>query len=449
MKEKLALLIAVSFLTSAIIAQGPKRLGFAPGQKKPDLFGIAFTLTDFNAPKNFNTGNGVSLPVKDMSAGVSLTYWKGLTPFIDFSASIHGIFHDYSALYFNTPGKTEIGLELEPTINIRPVKDENMWAPFLTVGLGGGLYTNHMGAYVPLGGGLQFNASTVTYFFLQAQYKWSISPNVIGNNLFYSLGFAQNIGGDQRSAAKASLPTVPAIEVAKDIDKDGVRDEADACPEITGVAALKGCPDMDADGIADKDDKCPGERGLIKYGGCPVPDTDKDGINDEDDKCTSISGVARYQGCPVPDTDKDGINDEEDKCPTVAGVASNMGCREIPATIINKINKAAENIFFATASSTLLPASSVALDAIVAILKTNKDYKIEISGYTDNQGDALRNQALSEARATAVKTYLTSKGIQAGRLNAEGYGDDNPKADNNTAEGRAKNRRVELRIRNY
>jgi hypothetical protein len=131
-----------------------------------------------------------------MSAGVSLSYWQGLTPFIDFSAKLNGIFHDYSAIYYGLPGKTEIGLELEPTINIRPLKDENIWAPFLTTGLGMGLYTNHLGAYVPIGGGLQFNASSTTYLFVQAQYKWSLTPKVLGNNLFYSIGFAQNINGN-------------------------------------------------------------------------------------------------------------------------------------------------------------------------------------------------------------------------------------------------------------
>jgi hypothetical protein len=195
MIKKIQLLITLAFLMSAIYAQKPKKFTFVPGQIKPALFGIAFNLTDFNAPKNFGKNrNASTLAIPDMSAGVSLTYWKGLTPFIDISASLHGIFHDYSALYFNTPGKTEIGLELEPTIHIRPLKDENIWSPFLTVGLGGGLYTNHMGGYIPLGAGLQFNGSSVTYLFLQAQYKWSISPHVLGNNLFYSIGFAQNIG---------------------------------------------------------------------------------------------------------------------------------------------------------------------------------------------------------------------------------------------------------------
>lgn len=193
MKQKLTLLITIVLLASAAFAQKQKKTGFVPGQKKPALFGIGFNLSDFNAPKNFKNSNATTLPIADMSPGVSVFYLQGLTPFIDFSAKLNGVFHDYSAIYSGITGKTEIGLEVEPSINIRPIKDENLWAPFLSVGLGAGLYTNKIGAYIPIGGGIQLNAGSTTYFFLQAQYKWAVTTKVLGNNLFYSIGFAQNI----------------------------------------------------------------------------------------------------------------------------------------------------------------------------------------------------------------------------------------------------------------
>ena len=73
----------------------------------------------------------------------------------------------------------------------------------------------------------------------------------------------------------------------------------------------------------------------------------------------------------------------------------------------------------------------------------------DISGHTDNTGKQEKNQALSEARANAVKAFLVSKGISENRLTAAGFGPDQPVADNKTAAGRAKNRRVEIGIRNY
>jgi outer membrane protein OmpA-like peptidoglycan-associated protein len=449
MKKKLLLILPAIFFTVALTAQKNKKNGFIPGQKKPGLFGIAFTLTDFNAPKNFGSNSNASTTkIKDMAAGASVYYWKGLTPFIDFSTRFNGIFYDYSANFSGRTVKTEIGLELEPSVSFRPFKDENVWAPFLSAGIGGGIYSGRMGGYIPLGAGLQLNASNVTYFFLQAQYKWSITPKVFDNNMFYSIGFAQNVGNDN-ATPKTALPATPTAPIVLDKDGDGVPDEKDACPDVKGTAALKGCPDTDSDGITDKDDKCPTEKGLSKYNGCPVPDTDKDGINDDDDKCNDVAGLARYQGCPIPDTDNDGINDEEDKCKDVAGVANNMGCPEIAVAVIEKINKAAASIFFGTGSSKLLAKSNGALNNIVSILNANVDYKVDINGYTDNQGNAEKNRALSEARAGAVQDYLIKKGIDASRLNAAGLGDENPVADNKTAAGRAKNRRVEMKVRNY
>ena len=242
---------------------------------------------------------------------------------------------------------------------------------------------------------------------------------------------------------------IPVVEPPKDRDGDGIVDSLDACPDQAGTAALQGCPDRDGDGIADKDDKCPDVAGLAKYQGCPIPDTDKDGINDEEDKCPTVPGVARYQGCPVPDTDKDGVNDEEDKCPNEAGPASNFGCPVIAPEIIEKVNLAARNVFFATGSSKLLAKSYPSLDNVVKILQDNPSYKVDIEGHTDTTGTHEKNMVLSNDRAASVKAYLVSKGINESRISSAGFGPDRPIATNKTAAGKAKNRRVEMKLRNY
>ncbi len=244
-------------------------------------------------------------------------------------------------------------------------------------------------------------------------------------------------------------PPPPPTPVVLDRDADGVEDANDRCPDVAGSAALQGCPDKDGDGIADIDDKCPDVAGTAKYNGCPVPDTDGDGINDEEDKCPNEKGVARYQGCPIPDQDRDGVNDEEDKCPTRAGEASNQGCPVIAKEVIEKVNYAAKNVFFATGSYKLLPKSHQSLDAVVTLLKADESLMIDIDGHTDSQGSDESNQVLSDNRAGAVKNYLVSKGIDPSRLKSTGYGETKPVADNNTAAGRAKNRRTEMLVRNY
>jgi len=225
----------------------------------------------------------------------------------------------------------------------------------------------------------------------------------------------------------------------KDIDKDGINDDKDHCPEEPGTAATNGCPDKDADGIADKDDKCPDIAGLIKYNGCPVPDTDKDGINDEEDKCPNASGFARYGGCPVPDTDGDGVNDEEDKCPTVAGIVANYGCPEIKFT--------PENITFGTGSATLTAKGVKELkENVLPAIKAIGSNPIQIQGHTDNTGSAKTNMSLSKRRADAVKAWLVKNGIPAAQLTTEGFGADQPVADNKTNAGRLKNRRVDFKL---
>ncbi|MFN8251282.1 MAG: OmpA family protein [Ferruginibacter sp.] len=444
MKQKLSLLLALVLIVSGSFAQR----NWLPS-KKGTLVGVHFNMADFKGPTGIKdpiTGKVYS-SVREMNKGFSLSYWKGLTSKIDLSVKANAMFRDYSAIYQGITGKTEIGIELEPALNVRPFTDATKLAPFLTAGVGGGIYNDKFGAFVPAGVGLQWNMNSITYLMLQAQYKFTLTDKVLGDNLFYSVGFAQNIGKEK--VMPPPPPPPPVVEAPKDRDGDGVIDANDKCPDVPGLASLQGCPDKDGDGITDADDKCPDVKGLAKYNGCPVPDTDKDGVNDEQDKCPTTPGVARYQGCPIPDTDKDGVNDEEDKCINEAGPASNFGCPEIKQEVIEKINFAAKNIFFATGSTKLLPKSYKSLNEVAKIMAEDASLKLDIDGHTDNTGTAEKNQSLSESRAAAVKAYLASKGVDESRMSATGHGQDQPVADNKTAAGRAKNRRVEMKARNY
>ena len=159
--------------------------------------------------------------------------------------------------------------------------------------------------------------------------------------------------------------------------------------------------------------------------------------------------MVRFQGCPVPDTDRDGVNDEDDKCPNEAGPASNAGCPVIAPEIIAKVNLAAKNIFFATGSAKLLPKSFASLDNVVKVLTDNPTYLVDIEGHTDTTGTHEKNMVLSDNRAASVKTYLVSKGVNENRIQSKGYGPDRPIASNKTTAGKARNRRVEMKLRNY
>lgn len=104
------------------------------------------------------------------------------------------------------------------------------------------------------------------------------------------------------------------------------------------------------------------------------------------------------------------------------------------------------NVFFETAKYDLKSSSYTELNYIVDILKSNSSIKIRVAGHTDNVGNSTTNQQLSENRAKSVMNYLIEKGISPERLNSIGYGSSKPKHDNNTEEGRAKNRRTEIEI---
>jgi outer membrane protein OmpA-like peptidoglycan-associated protein len=176
-------------------------------------------------------------------------------------------------------------------------------------------------------------------------------------------------------------------------------------------------------------------------------DTDGDGVSDIMDKCPQtaqkVRGLVDKHGCPL-DSDGDGVPDYEDKCPKTYGDIANNGCPEIKKEVKELFRQALQGIQFETAKADILPASSVILDKIADILLLNPSYLIEIQGHTDNFGNSSSNLILSESRAEAVRKYLVEKGVNNSRLSSHGYGDTKPVANNNTSEGRSKNRRVEF-----
>jgi outer membrane protein OmpA-like peptidoglycan-associated protein len=234
----------------------------------------------------------------------------------------------------------------------------------------------------------------------------------------------------------------------RDSDGDGVVDASDKCPNTPAGTAVdaSGCPkDADGDGVADVNDKCPNTPAgtAVDATGCPS-DADRDGVTDARDICPGTSAGTKVDlfGCAL-DSDGDGVTDDKDACPgTVAGTTVDAkGCTSLfqagQPLILLGVN-------FETGKAVLLPESQGILDQVAQSLVDNPDVNIEVGGHTDNVGAAAANLRLSQARAEAVRDYLISKGVEEGRLTAQGYGEEQPVADNATAVGRAANRRVEL-----
>ncbi len=236
-----------------------------------------------------------------------------------------------------------------------------------------------------------------------------------------------------------------AICAYSDTDADGVKNYKDKCPGTVagGIVDETGCEkDSDGDGVVDRLDECPGTPQGVKVNdrGCEM-DSDGDGVGDSRDRCPGTPPGAKVDeyGCELDD-DGDGVVNSKDKCPnTPKGTAvDNNGC-----TLAAEYRL--ENVNFEFDSAQLTPSSTASLNEAVSILKRHSDLKVEIAGHTDSVGSDEYNMGLSHRRAQAVTDYLIANGANAANITVRGYGESAPIADNGTTEGRAINRRVELR----
>ena len=105
-----------------------------------------------------------------------------------------------------------------------------------------------------------------------------------------------------------------------------------------------------------------------------------------------------------------------------------------------------DDVLFDFDKSNIKSEAAAILDRLVAFMNENKDKKASLSGHTDSVGTDAYNQALSERRVASVKDYVVKKGVDGGRVSGQGFGESKPIADNKTREGRAKNRRVEIKV---
>ncbi|MBC7875269.1 MAG: OmpA family protein [Ferruginibacter sp.] len=444
MKKIISAIIALYLLV-------PVSYGQKEDHRRQMAVGISFFLNDFVTPDRIRT-TSLSQVISDkkfakkseMTPGLAITYFKGLSNHVDFAGSIGGSFVNYPM-----PGKSFAGdnllLEGTAVVNLKMTTEQYWVQPYITVGVGGHKYKSYYGTFMPLGLGLKFNFFDEAHLFITSTYRVPVTIETSNYHLQHSIGIAGAIG--KKKEVKVIEPPPP----PPDTDGDGILDSDDKCPTVRGLAKYQGCPvpDTDKDGINDEEDKCPAVPGVARFQGCPVPDTDKDGINDEEDKCPAVFGVARYQGCPVPDQDSDGVNDEDDKCITIPGPKENFGCPVIAEEVKKRVDLAAKNILFVTGSAKLQTKSYKGLDDVVQIMKDSPGMSLAIDGHTDDVGTDENNQTLSDNRAASVKVYLVSKGIDESRITSTGHGESMPIADNKTAAGRQQNRRSEMKLSYY
>lgn len=316
-------------------------------------------------------------------------------------------------------------------------RDER-WSPYIHAGFGyletdpvgqsaeeGGMISGGVGFYLDL-----FDSNVA----LRGEWRYRVDsngPEDLHDNLF-SLGF--------------QLPFGSGAPKWVDSDGDGVSDGLDRCPNTpagTDVDAY-GCElDSDGDGVKDSADDCPNTPAGVRVNarGCAL-DTDGDGVADGTDKCPNTPRGAKVDadGCEL-DSDGDGVVDRLDECPdTPANTpVDSKGCELEGDYVLEGVN-------FESNSDRLLAGATGVLDDVVATLKRYPDIRFEVAGHTDSDGSAEYNQGLSARRAQTVHDYLAANGIAVNRMTVRGYGETQPIADNTTATGKARNRRVALNI---
>ena len=278
-----------------------------------------------------------------------------------------------------------------------------------------------------------------------------------------------------------------------DRDGDGITDSKDDCPDDKGLAQFNGCPDRDEDGIMDRVDDCPDTKGLAQFNGCP--DTDGDNIQDKLDACPTVFGIAELRGCPAPvltyfaeAKEVEKSTESHGEFPFAAEVTTKTAKfamtgygtdtikvayvtapnlrgknayreadgffrfpKEAEAVVLKEeekevMKKAFDNLEFETGKDIIKPSSYAGLNELANLMVTYPTWKLRISGHTDNVGKRELNVQLSKKRSEAVKKYLMQKGLSADKFEVLYFGPDKPIAPNDTEEGRARNRRVEMLI---
>ena len=203
---------------------------------------------------------------------------------------------------------------------------------------------------------------------------------------------------------------------------------------------------------------CPGEHedvdGFEDDDGCPDPDNDRDGVLDVNDQCPchaeDMDSFEDEDGCPDPDNDRDHVVDACDLCPNEAevynGVEDLDGCPDqaVVRIVSNRI-VVIEHIYFTKDSARVVDASLPIIDAIAAVMIGNPQVTlVEVQGHASER--ERRPTELAQRRADAVREALIQRGVEPARLVARGYGLDRPLDTNDTAFGRAHNRRVDFQI---
>lgn len=243
---------------------------------------------------------------------------------------------------------------------------------------------------------------------------------------------------DYSATAAESTEAVPAAAAAAVTSYFGVGEAAAATPAWAAEAAMN--PDYSTAPAASVVEPAATEAAAAVAEEAPPQPTGGDGV-------TSFYGAEQIAGSPAWAAAAT-MNPDYTATPSAATPAAVTDAGNGAAsTCGSALSTSSGKIVFGQSSFRILPSSYGTLDGIAKIVKGCGKVVVEVAGHTDNTGRPASNTKLSELRADAVVKYLTKVGVDASRLKAVGYGQDNPTASNDTAEGRRQNRRIDFTVK--
>ncbi len=318
--------------------------------------------------------------------------------------------------YDNSTANTDINRYFVNAIKYYPLRDKLSLYSLVGVGyesIKNEMFNNDDSGFFNYGLGLKYKVAD--NFSLRAEVRHAIKFDHGDNNLFYTIGFAIPFGKKAEPIAKVEPKPAPAPVIVPigDDDKDGVNNNNDICPNTPMGAKVdeKGCElDSDHDGVVNSKDICPNTPAGVKV---------------------------NAKGCEL-DSDADGIVNSQDLCPNtpVGNVVNSDGCVKVIHL----------HVTFDTNKADIPSEYMMQIRKVADFMNLNPDYKVILEGNTDSRGSEKYNMKLSLMRANAVSDALENLGIKSDRITAKGLGELNPIESNSNKEGRAQNRRVDVKF---
>lgn len=443
--------------------------------------------------------------IGDMQTGFGINYFKGIRNKIDFVATLDGSWTDYLYEDGTSYGSNQFLLDANAALNFKMLTDKHTLVPYVSSGVGVSLYQGKTGFYVPVGAGLQFNVFNEAFIFTNIQYRYALT-SIVNDHFYYTIGIAVSIGKNKIKSTEIVEPAIKEIS-SKNIVVS-VYDEATGLPLSIVEVTLAG-PDnqkvkafTDAGGKAIFTSIAPSYykvSGLLNQINSSTQNIEKSDFETEENQINislthndpqfTLQGVVinKTQNIPEGNVVVTITNDTNQNITTVQsnsgnGIFQTQIEAESDFTLVGKkasyisnivkvstkgLNRSAtlfvnlelaieeakigqsvvlNNIYFEVGKATINTAFSTDLDKLVQFLKDNSETKLEIQGHTDNTGSLNLNNKLSLSRANSIVDYLVKQGIDRRRISAKGFGPSLPIADNSSAEGRAKNRRVVIKV---